>query len=300
MKKKVLIAGGSGLIGSAITNELKKKDYDVILISRTKRNADPKNNIIKTITWDNIESEDLEKSVALINLAGASIAGKRWTDEYKKVIIDSRVQTTRKIVGLIIGTKNPPQVYINASAVGIYGDRGEEIITEDATSGSGFLAVVCRKWENEAKLADGKTRTVISRIGVVLDKNEGALAKMMLPFKMYVGGPLGSGSQYLSWIHIDEIAKLFVYAIENDTLRGEINFVSPNSVTMNEFAKTIGIVMNRPAFMKVPEFALKIMLGEQAEMLTNSQRVKPKKLLNSGYKFEFPDLSAALENIIKQ
>jgi uncharacterized protein len=297
MNKKIIISGGTGFIGTQLVHKLIEKGYEVFIISRTNN---PSFNDTKTITWDSLGVNDFENIVGVINLAGASIAGKKWSDEYKKVILESRIKTTGKLVSLISKAQKAPKCFINASAVGYYGDRGDEILSEKSSKGMGFLAKVCSEWEKEAVKASKYTRTVMSRIGVVLDKNEGALAKMLLPFRLFIGGPLGSGEQYFPWIHIKDIVGLFVFAIENDSVEGPVNFAAPNPVTMKEFSSQLGRSMSRPAFFKVPEFALKLMLGESAEMLTNSQRVQPEKALKLGYNFNYSEISPALNELMQR
>jgi uncharacterized protein (TIGR01777 family) len=299
MNKIVMIAGGTGFIGSQLTKRLLNDGYIVKILTRKAKDT---NNIgrINYITWDSLKSEDLENIYGLINLAGASIAGSKWTERYKEIILDSRIKATRALVDLISKAKSPPDVFINASAVGYYGNRGEAILTEESPSGQGFLAKVCSEWEKEATIASNHTRTVISRIGVVLDKSDGALSKMLLPFKTFTGGPLGSGKQYFPWIHIKDIVGLFLFALDNKSVNGAVNFSSPNPVTMDEFAKTLGKVMNRPSIFKVPEAGLKLLLGESSEMITNSQRVIPQVALSNGYSFMFSDLKAALKDIISK
>jgi uncharacterized protein len=297
MNKKIIISGGTGFIGTQLVHKLIEKGYEVFIISRTNN---PSFNDTKTITWDSLGVNDFENIVGVINLVGASIAGKKWSDEYKKVILESRIKTTGKLVSLISKAQKAPKCFINASAVGYYGDRGDEILSEKSSKGMGFLAKVCSEWEKEAVKASKYTRTVMSRIGVVLDKNEGALAKMLLPFRLFIGGPLGSGEQYFPWIHIKDIVGLFVFAIENDSVEGPVNFAAPNPVTMKEFSSQLGRSMSRPAFFKVPEFALKLMLGESAEMLTNSQRVQPEKALKLGYDFNYSEISSALNELMQR
>lgn len=298
MENKIFIAGGSGFIGTGISKALTKSEYEVILISRRDLSENQLRYASSSAKWDELKSDHFENVKAVINLAGAPIS-KRWTNTYKEKIIKSRTETTDKLVNLIRNTKTPPQVFINASAVGYYGDRGNEPLTENSAPGDGFLAEVCKKWESAADNASDKTRTVINRIGVVLDKNEGALSKMLPPFEFFIGGPLGSGKQYFPWVHIKDLVGLFVFAIENDRVRGAVNCSSPNPVTMNEFAKTLGDTLNKPSFFKVPEFVLNIILGESSEMITNSQKVIPEKAQKSGYEFSYTSLKESLKNINK-
>jgi len=289
MNKNIFIAGGSGLIGSYLINKLESLNCNVTILSRT-----PGEN---TIVYPEKE-EDLAKIIdgaaAVINFAGASIVGKRWNPEYKKILYDSRIKTTRYLVNAINLTQNKPY-FISNSAVGFYGDRGNKILNEDTNPDSGFIANLCIDWEEEAHKAN--TKTFIPRIGIVLSTEGGALKEMLTPFKLFVGGPLADGKQWFPWIHIDDLASLLIFALENQ-IEGTANAVSPNPVQMNEFAQTLAKVLKRPAIFRVPAFALKIILGESAQEVLRSQRVNPQFMLNTNFEYKYQLLDSALNNLI--
>ena len=237
---------------------------------------------------------------AVIHLAGESVVG-RWTEEKKKAIRDSRVLGTRNLATALAQSEAKPRVLVCASAVGFYGNRGEEVLREESPAGEGFLPEVCREWEDASRIAaEAGIRTVKIRIGLVLSPKGGALAKMLTPFRMGLGGRIGSGQQWWSWIHVDDIAGGIHHAMRNETLSGAVNFVAPNPVPNAEFTKVLAAVLGRPAILPVPEFAVRLAFGKQAaeEMLLASQRVQPGKLVASGYTFRFRELRAALENLV--
>lgn len=299
----VLIFGGTGFVGSNLTNELLENGYQVYIVTRNpQKTANRLGNRIQVIEWDNFSSlsssYNLDQIDAVINLAGESIGNRRWTNSVKEEIIASRIRTTGTIVAAINNGTIQPKVLINASAVGYYGPREDEEITESEEVGQDFLAHVCRDWENEAyKAQSDLTRVVTIRIGVVLG-SEGALEKMALPFKFYIGGPLGNGSQWLSWIHVQDLISMIRFIIEHQELAGPINAVAPNPVRMRDFSKILGKVLNRPSWLPVPEFLLKIALGQMSEMLLNGQRAVPEKILSTDFTYRFPKLKEALENAL--
>ncbi|MFC2132038.1 TIGR01777 family oxidoreductase [Bacteroidota bacterium] len=299
--KKICIIGGTGFIGKHLIRLLTEKDYLTISFSRavdkSKRLLPMTNKHIKfDLESDNWKSE-IEGCYAIINLAGASIAGGRWTKKYKKKIYDSRIQTTKALADVINNLVNPPKVFINASAVGYYNDEGDEIITEKSVNGSGFLAKVCADWEQEALRVRENTRVVLVRTGIVLDKYEGALSKMLFPFKFLIGGALGSGKQWMPWIHIDDVAALYLRSIENGNIEGAVNFTAPNPVRMSEFSKILGRVMGKPSIFRIPSFVLKFIMGESSEIVLIGQRAIPQKALENGYKFKFNNLNDALTDL---
>jgi uncharacterized protein (TIGR01777 family) len=274
---RVVLAGASGLIGTRLAAALEARGDEVVRLPR-----------FGTAPWS-IEGAD-----ALVNLAGASVAGKRWSPEYKKAILDSRVLTTRALVEAIGKAQRKPQVLVNASAVGYYGGRGDEVLEESAGPGADFLADVVSRWEAEAQRAS--IRSVQVRTGIVLSAQGGALEKMLPPFKAFVGGPIGSGKQWFPWIHIaDEVAAI-VWCIDRD-LTGAVNLAAPGIVTMKEFAKALGRVLHRPSWAPVPAAPLRILLGEFASALLEGQRAVPRKLLDSGFRFRFPDVDSALRDL---
>lgn len=302
--KKAIISGGTGLIGSHLVTELNTIGYTIDIISRNKPREPyfyPKG-VEKYIYYEdflfgkNVIIDDYDIA---INLAGATIAGKKWTEDYKKIITSSRVDTTNAFAELIVGSNNPPKVFISASAVGYYGDAGNLLLTEDIPEGEGFLAEVCKSWETEAKATSETTRTVIARIGVVLSSRGGALEKLAMPYRYFLGGPIGSGEQWISWIHIRDLMSMFLFVIDNEECTGTFNFTAPEPVKMNDFSEDLGDVLYRPSFFKLPNAALKFMLGESSEMLLASQRAVSKAALDKGFIFKFPELKPALKDLLR-
>lgn len=295
---RILISGSSGLIGTHLDKYLSSKGFTVSGLVRSK--TDDKNAIFWTPSKEYIESlESLENFDAVINLSGENIIG-RWTEEKKIRIKNSRVNTTNFLVDLFSKLKKPPKLFISASAIGYYGDRGDKELTEQSDSGNGFLEDVSIEWENAANAASKLgIRVVNLRIGVVLSKDGGALAKMLPVFKFGLGGVVGSGNQYWSWVSINDIKRITEFIINNANISGPVNAVSPNPVTCREFTKTLSGVLNRPAALPVPSFFVRLVFGEMGEhALLASTRVVPKKLLDSGYSFYNPDLESTLNNII--
>lgn len=299
---KIIITGATGFIGKKLVEHFLSKDYEIVVFSRnTERSRNIFPAISKHIKWTGTEDlnnwkNELIGTNAVINLAGASIAGAKWTDTYKKDILDSRINSTVSLVQAIKQTENPPAL-INASAIGYYGNRSDEVLDEESLPGNGFLADVVKQWEETAFMASSVTRVVTPRIGIVLSADGGALSKMITPFKFFVGGPLGIGNQFWSWIHIDDLAALFDFVLNNE-IEGPVNFVSPNPVRMSEFAKALGKAMYRPSLLIVPEFMLKLILGESAEMVLGSQNVVPRKVLDKSFEYKFSELQFALKDLL--
>ena len=300
--KKIVLTGATGLIGKKIADLLIRRGDEVTIFTRS---IDKAKKIIPGaadyVEWnpksDNWHSA-LEGKYAVVHLAGENVMAKRWDEQHKKNIFDSRVDTTRALVKAIQNTSNKLKVFISASAVGYYGNS-EEPVTEKSNAGNDFLAGVVNVWEEETKKVDLlKVRRINIRIGIVLDKNEGALARMITPFKYLIGGPLGSGKQWFPWIHIDDVIGIFLYAIDNENVFGILNAVSPNPVRMSEFCKTLGSVMHRPSLFKVPAFVLKIIFGEAADVLLTGARVIPERTMKLGYKFIFEKREDALMNLL--
>jgi uncharacterized protein len=298
---RILITGASGLVGKALQKSFSGKGYDLLLAGR----GEPKKaNEIQWSVEDGFREADLDRLEgldAVIHLAGEGIAGLRWTEEKKKAIRESRVRGTHNVVNTLAELKEKPKVFIAGSAMGFYGDRGDEIVTESSKPGDNFLADVAKEWETESRRAeDSGIRTVLLRTAIVLSKDGGALATMLTPFKFGVGGVVGSGEQWMSWVSLDDVVGIINFAIENENLRGAINVASPNPVTNTEFTKTLGEVLYRPTFLPLPEFAVNLMFGEMGDtLLLNSTRVEPKRLKDAGYEFKFPDLKSAIENAVK-
>ena len=302
-EKRILLTGATGFIGTLLRDQLLKEGHLLTIVTRNPlriRGEQAKNQ--KFISW---EKESLLEGVrdqdVVIHLAGESIAGKRWNDDTKKKIYDSRIQTTRKLVQAFqsVGKDQRPALFISASAVGIYGDQGDTVLPESAAQGSDFLSRVCIDWEAEARKAeDLGIRVAIPRIGIVLGEGGGVLDKMLLAFKLFAGGPIGSGKQYLPWIHIQDVCRGLRFPMEKESLSGPYNLCAPEPVTMKEFASAMGRVMHRPSSLKVPTWALKLGLGEAAEPVTASLRAVPEVLASQGFEFEYSDLEEALADLI--
>jgi hypothetical protein len=236
---------------------------------------------------------------AVVNLAGTNLGGERWTTSRKRSIIESRVSGTRALVEAMRAQRRKPSVFISASAVGYYGNVTDGEVTENHGNGSGFLSEVCRRWEEEAKkAAELGVRVVIPRTGLVLDAKGGALPRLVLPFRLFVGGPLGSGQQWMSWIHADDEVNALIHLIDNTTFEGPVNLTAPEPVRMKEFSAILGRVLNRPSWAPVPEFVLKLILGDMSEMVLTGQRVLPGKLLDSGFRFQFDNLEEAFRELL--
>lgn len=301
MGKQILISGGTGLIGQRLTQLLLEKGYQVRYLSRSKRAI--KN--VEVFEWNpqkgTIDSQAFEGVTAIVHLAGAGVADQRWTENRKQEILSSRTKSTHLLAQTIeqLGTK--PEVFVSASAVGYYGIGTTDVLVDETSpAGEDFLAEVTRKWEDTSQeVASLGVRTVRIRVGVVLSAQSGALPKLLQPIRLGLGAPLGSGKQYLSWVHIDDIAGIFLHAIENPTLQGAYNGVAPEPVTNAQMTKMIASVVHRPAFLpNVPSFMLKMMLGEMASIVLEGNRVASKKIEASGFAFKYPNLKTSLENLL--
>jgi len=298
MPSRILVSGSSGLIGSALLPALQSSGYEVVSLVRGAASGKGQ------VRWDParpLAPEAISGFDAVVHLAGESIVG-RWTEAKKRRIRESRVQGTRHLAEALAAAPQRPRVLISASAIGYYGDRGEETLREDSSSGEGFLPEVCREWEEAAEpAATAGIRTVQMRIGVVLSGSGGALHAMLFPFRMGVGGKMGSGRQWMSWVHIDDLVGAVLHAIKTETLRGPVNAVAPTPVRNAEFTRTLASVLSRPAIFPMPAFAARIVFGQMGdELLLASQRVEPAKLLASGYVFQKLDLRSTLEGILKK
>lgn len=300
---RIVITGGTGLIGSRLVPALIDQGYQVLVLARNTGKAKARlGTNVEIVKWDPSET-DLDSNVlkdchGVINLAGETI-NSRWTAARKERILDSRIKTTAGLVKAMEKMKQRPEVFINASAVGYYGPRNDERLSENASAGTDFLAAVCRKWEEEAlKAKTMEVRVTILRLGVVLAPGDGALMQMLLPYRYFAGGPVGSGRQWFSWIHIEDLMKVIQYSLNNNTLEGPVNATAPQPVTNREFSRILGEVLHRPSWLPVPAFMMRLVFGEMADMLLNGQRVIPEKLLRSGFEFKYPDLRQALENLL--
>jgi uncharacterized protein (TIGR01777 family) len=296
---QVLISGASGLVGRELTAFLERRGDSVLKLVRSRDRTD-KNNVY----WDPevglLDGAGFEGVDAVVHLAGENIAEGKWTDEKKARIRDSRVKGTTLLSNRISSLKVKPRVLVSASAIGIYGNRGSEVLTENSSPGDDFLSGVCRDWESSTNAAkEAGIRVVNARIGIVLSKAGGALGKLLVPFKMGVGGKVGDGKQYMSWIAIADLISAIAFAIESDFLNGPVNLVAPNSVTNEAFTNTLGEVLSRPTILPAPAFAMRMLFGEMADaLLLSSARVVPEKLISSGYKFQYPELKSALKNVL--
>lgn len=298
---KILISGGTGLIGKALVKNLIKTGDQVFVLTRSKDGLEDSDSI-KYIEWDARSSESLipylKNFNAVINLAGDNIGNGYWTKAKKERIINSRVQAGNALSRAIIDSGNKPDVFIQASGVGYYGASLDETFDELSPIGNGFQADVAYKWENSsAELDSTGVRRLIIRMGIVLDAKSGALPLMVLPFKMFVGGPIGSGRQYVSWIHLQDNIRAIDFVMRNDKIIGAVNLTAPTAYTNKEFGKIIGKVSHRPYWFPVPSFGLKLVLGEKSELVLEGQKVKPGKLLEHGFQFKYPDLESALRSI---
>lgn len=296
---KIVIAGATGFIGSILSDRLWNELHSLVLLSR-KPPAEvgvPKK---EWFAWDPPAGGEWERALdgadGIINLAGEPIAAKRWTAEQKRKLRASRIDVTRALVNAIGKAKTKPRFLLNGSAVGYYGARGDETVTEISTAGDDFLSQLCVDWEAEALKAEAyDVRVVRIRTGIVLDKGRGALKKMVPPFKMFLGGPLGSGKQWMPWIHIEDEIGLILFLMQNENARGAFNATAPNPVTMEEFAKTLGDLLKRPSWVSVPGSILALTLGEMADMLLSGQRAVPEAAAKLGFQFQYPTLRTALE-----
>lgn len=297
---KCIVSGGTGFVGRHVVNRLLKDTHYVGVWSR-KPGLD-RRTAVATHTWDPLDGEPPLESLngmdCIIHLAGENVA-QRWTPEVKRRIHDSRVLGTHRILDAVERVLHKPKIFISASAIGIYGDRGEETITESTVPGTGFLADTCRAWEAEADRARKfGMRVVKIRIGFVLGKDGGALAKMMPAFNAFVGGRLGSGKQWMPWVHIEDVAEAFAWAVNND-VSGVFNATAPNPVRNSEFTRELAGALGRPALFPVPPFALKLAMGEVGQHLLDSAKVMPEALLKAGFHFEHPNLNEALRTILR-
>lgn len=295
----IMVTGSTGLVGSALIPHLARGGHSVPRLVRSKKRLAQ-----DEVGWDPatgaIDTAGLEGLDAVVHLAGESIASGRWTSDKKAKIRDSRVNGTRLLAETLSRLAKPPKVLVSVSAIGYYGDRGEETLVEESGPGIGFLAGVCRAWEAAAEpAAQSGIRVVHPRIGVVLSPVGGALRMMLPPFKMGIGGKIGSGEQYMSWISLDELIGVIQHVLTVETLAGAVNAVAPRPVTNLEFTKSLGRVLSRPTMMPLPAFAARLALGEMAEeLLLASARVEPARLLASGYKFRHPELEGALRHLL--
>lgn len=300
---KIAIAGATGFVGSRLVEQLQVQGHQLIILTRSPQQASNRFGQAQIVGYNPLKSGEWQQSIsgcdAVINLAGEPIAEKRWTPAQKRTILESRQIGTQKIVEAIALAAIKPQVLINASAIGYYGTSETSKFDETSPAGTDFLAEVCTAWETAAQAASASgTRVVIIRLGIVLGENGGALGKMLAPFSAFVGGPIGSGNQWFSWVHRDDVVKLIIKALSDTNMQGVYNATAPSPVTMTEFAQTLGTVMNRPSWLPVPNFALEAMLGEGAIVVLQGQQVVPVQTIAQGFEFQYATLQPALRAIL--
>jgi uncharacterized protein len=304
---KIAIAGATGFVGSRLVERVQQAGHQVLVLTRNPAKAQrtfpsaafPN---LEIVAYTPTESGDWQQALSgcdgVVNLAGAPIADERWTPERKQEILNSRKLGTRKIVEAIAVANPKPSVLVNASAVGYYGSSETASFEETSASGNDFLAQVCQEWEAEAQqVQQSGTRLAIIRTGIVVG-NGGAIAKMLTPFRLLAGGPLGSGHQWFSWIHREDLVNLILFALERSDINGILNGTSPNPVRMNELCRVLGQVLHRPSWLPVPDFALHLLLGEAAQVVLEGQQVFPKRPLEYGFEYRYPTLQPALEEVV--
>ncbi len=303
---KHLVTGATGFVGKVLVERLLKEGHQVAVLTRNPDKAEKKLPLgVKAFAW-NPEKERPPQAAfegvdSVIHLAGEGVAEKRWSDSQKEKILQSRVLGTRNLVDTMIALPKKPTVFVSASAIGIYGNRADERLTENSSPGTGFLAEVCHAWEQEAQRAEtAGIRRVSIRVGIVLEQGGGALKPMMPLFKLGMGGPIGSGQQGMSWIHRDDLVSLFLFAASTTSLTGAVNGVSPNPVSNAEFTKALGKALHRPAFLPAPAFALKLAMGEMSDIVLHSQYVLPAKASGAGFQCKFTTVQAALDDICQR
>lgn len=297
-----LITGGTGFVGQKLVNDLLQQKQKIIVLTRSQNKAQElfgdKVRAVENLS-EILNSEQIDY---IINLAGEPIADKKWNEKQKEILVSSRINSTKNLINLVARLEQKPAVLINASAIGFYGSRGDEELDENSSVGEEFTSELCQKWEEQAKQVDKfGVRVCLARFGIVLGKNGGALSKMLLPFRFGLGGKIGSGEQFMSWIHIDDLVAAINFLIQNQNLKGVFNFTAPKPVTNQEFTKALAKSLNRPAFFNMPALAVKILFGQMGEaLLLNGQKVLPKRLLASGFKFDSEHLEVALEKTLKR
>lgn len=294
---KIVITGSSGLIGSALVRDCEKRNFEVVKLVRRvpKQENESQWDPIKGIVDLNV----LEKATAIVNLAGAGVGDRRWSKKYKKLILDSRVNSTETLANAIVNLKTPPSVFVSGSAIGFYGDTADVAVDENANLGEGFLSDVVFNWEYAAqRVRSNNIRVVHPRTGLVMSKRGGLLKKILPLFKLGLGGKLGNGKQYWSYISLEDEIRAIHHVIDDVRLTGGVNFTNPNPVTNAEFTKSLASVVNRPAFLNVPSLALKIALGEFSIEALGSSRILPSKLQAAGFKFNQPDILSTLNSAI--
>jgi len=294
---KIAIAGGTGFIGEPLARRLAEEHHVVILTRHP-----GKVKVGRPVEWspgDTSWESQVADADAFVNLAGENIGGGRWTEDRKRALRQSRVDATLALVAAMRRNPRPDRVLVNASAIGYYGARGDEPLDEQASPGEDFLAGLAREWESAAREAEGLARVVILRFGIVLASDGGALKKMLLPFRMFAGGPLGSGQQWMSWVDREDVLRMIEWALDRKTVHGTYNATAPNPVRNREFTRELGRALNRPAILPAPAFALRALLGEMADpLLLTGQRVLPDRARREGFEFRYPDLTSSLGHVL--
>ncbi|THE12848.1 TIGR01777 family protein [Bacillus timonensis] len=301
---KIAIAGGTGFVGKKLTDYLLEQSHEVLILTRNaaKTSDHPRLHFVEWFKANSAPEIELQEVDAVINLAGESLNSGRWSEARKRRILESRVTATKEIVRILSSLPKKPKVLLNASAVGIYGTSESETFTEETTQiGNDFLANTVSAWEQKANEASHLgVRTCFLRLGVVLGAGGGALTRMVLPYQFFIGGTIGSGKQWLSWIHIDDVVKGIDFLLQHETVSGPVNFTAPNPVRMKEFGQTAGSVLHRPHWLPVPGFALQLLLGEMSILVLEGQNVLPKKLVENGFSFTFDTVEKALTDIFER
>lgn len=304
---KILMTGATGFIGKQILKDLLRLEIAPIHILTREASSfkNPSPSLISVFEWKEPKvslppKNSVEGVSHIIHLAGASVAKGRWTEKRKKELYDSRVLMSKNLIKAMDQSSSPPPCLISSSAIGYYGDRGDELLFETSEPSNDFLGQLCQDWEMANANSSRISRVVHIRTGLVLGEKGGALKPMLIPFKLGLGGPLGSGKQFTSWIHLKDLSSLFIEALHNENIRGPINGVSPNPISNKIFTKTLGKVLKRPAILPVPLFALKLIFGEKSSLLSSSQRVSSQKIQDLGFAFRYPELREALQEILHQ
>ncbi len=301
---RVLITGGTGLIGRALATELIAAGHEVVVFSRRPERTQGLPANVEVVGWAVRAFQGWGRLVdgagGIVNLAGENLASGRWTPEWKRRILESRLNAGRAVVEAVDGAQQKPLVVVQASGVGYYGPRGDEEVTEEASPGSDFLARLAVEWEaSTAPVEELGVRRVIIRSATVLSAEGGALPRLLLPFRFFFGGPLGNGRQWFPWIHIADEVRAIRFLLEDEAASGPYNLVAPHPLTNAEFARALGRVLGRPAWLPVPAFALRLLLGEMSSMLLTGQRAVPRRLLEAGFTFHFPDAESALRDLLR-